>query len=813
MDNELQPIQIKITTSGANESVKSINSVTSALKELQNVAKISTNLMSNFGNTITKNKISNTFNVGNTISQTSESSKKASKNIKHFSTNLAKLGITFWSVNKSAKMLRQAMDESASWVENLNVMEVAFGSMSESAYKFARTTASGLGLNENQMLEYVSLFQQMASAMGQTTETAYMMSTSLTLLGTDIASLYNKDTRVTMEALRSAIAGQVKPVRQFGLDITSYSIDALIEEMGILSGYTSRMMTQAQKQLARTILLIEKSRNSWGDLAKTLNTYSNQQKILQAQFTNLKRAIGDFFVGTGENARIATRILYVLNGVMMAIVETIRAFIPEVKSSGFNEMGESAKDAKDDLEDLNEELNSSLLSFDKFNTLSSGENKGNDYITLALQNKLAKEYSDYMAEWNSRMEKVESTAHKIRDSIMEWLGFVKNVSTYTKLIREETEDTPAIYAEYTEVQFTLKDGITTLGVAKTLLISILSIMTAMKTINVFGNLTKSLNVVNLAKSGEMLTDALNVNKISGGWAILSKSLFPIKSLITSISPMALGIGAAIIAISGSLMYLYKTNEDFRNSVNELLSTLKELFMGIVEPIANAIKDLMPTLKELATNIFGVIGQTLQAIAPILSIIVKLLSDVLKLISPILSAIIKIMSLAITPIIKSISNMINVLVKSLEPLLKIMETLGKIVEWVFNMIRDISKSSFSQFIEKIRSIFNSFETTLRGRGNTLFANGGYPDRGQMFIANENGAELVGNIGGRTAVANNDMITQAIEDAAYNGMIRATTSTNGTNNINLRIDANSNDLSRALAKSMIMEFQRQGYNLKG
>ncbi len=53
----------------------------------------------------------------------------------------------------------------------------------------------------------------------------------------------------------------------------------------------------------------------------------------------------------------------------------------------------------------------------------------------------------------------------------------------------------------------------------------------------------------------------------------------------------------------------------------------------------------------------------------------------------------------------------------------------------------------------------------------FATGGYPDEGQLFIARERGAEMVGSIGGRTAVANNDQIVEAISTAVYNAMMAA------------------------------------------
>ena len=51
----------------------------------------------------------------------------------------------------------------------------------------------------------------------------------------------------------------------------------------------------------------------------------------------------------------------------------------------------------------------------------------------------------------------------------------------------------------------------------------------------------------------------------------------------------------------------------------------------------------------------------------------------------------------------------------------------------------------------------------GKINTVaeYAEGGWPTIGDLFIANEAGPELVGTIGGNTAVANNDDIVQGIQ----------------------------------------------------
>lgn len=58
----------------------------------------------------------------------------------------------------------------------------------------------------------------------------------------------------------------------------------------------------------------------------------------------------------------------------------------------------------------------------------------------------------------------------------------------------------------------------------------------------------------------------------------------------------------------------------------------------------------------------------------------------------------------------------------------------------------------------------------------FADGGFPDMGQLFIARESGPEMVGQIGNRTSVANNDQIVEGIQrgvadaNSAQNDLIR-------------------------------------------
>ena len=47
----------------------------------------------------------------------------------------------------------------------------------------------------------------------------------------------------------------------------------------------------------------------------------------------------------------------------------------------------------------------------------------------------------------------------------------------------------------------------------------------------------------------------------------------------------------------------------------------------------------------------------------------------------------------------------------------------------------------------------------------YATGGFPTTGQMFLAREAGPELVGTIGGRSAVVNNTQIVEAVSRGVY------------------------------------------------
>lgn len=132
--------------------------------------------------------------------------------------------------------------------------------------------------------------------------------------------------------------------------------------------------------------------------------------------------------------------------------------------------------------------------------------------------------------------------------------------------------------------------------------------------------------------------------------------------------------------------------------------------------------------------------------------------------------------------------------------------GSVVSGINGIISTVEKG-LNWVIEKINSL--SFTTpdwlplglggkhfgldipqiTLGRVSMPTFALGGFPDHGEMFIAREQGPELVGRIGNRTAVANNDQIVSGIA-TANEGVINAIIAV--TQQIISAIEENSGDV---------------------
>lgn len=92
----------------------------------------------------------------------------------------------------------------------------------------------------------------------------------------------------------------------------------------------------------------------------------------------------------------------------------------------------------------------------------------------------------------------------------------------------------------------------------------------------------------------------------------------------------------------------------------------------------------------------------------------------------------------------------------------------------DMSKDIEKT-VNDLLKKLSNAFNNFKitgsfNTSTGNLNTAnipgYANGGFPNKADLFFANEDGVpEYIGSMGGKTAVANNTEIIKGVSEGVY------------------------------------------------
>lgn len=296
----------------------------------------------------------------------------------------------------------------------------------------------------------------------------------------------------------------------------------------------------------------------------------------------------------------------------------------------------------------------------------------------------------------------------------------------------------------------------------------------------------------------------------------------IKPLIDAI---AQGLSVILEAVLGFIQsdvlpFLEHVAEKLDEFIGDHAGPMFEALLDLIGAVADLIKAvwdniLVPILTWIFDTLLPGTGKWGEDTADIVFTVLGVITDVVTLVIK-----------AVTWLVNFVTKLVNGDWRGAWNMAKgIFETVGNAIiatgEWIrtkiggaFSDIRDGSigklsglhdsavriwdriKTTFKSAIDWIKGLFDfswsfpkiqlpSFDVTWNdiGLGVSLptigvswayYAKGGFPPDGQLFVAGENGPEMVGTMGGRSAVANNDQIVQGIStgvfEAVYSAMRR-------------------------------------------
>lgn len=228
-----------------------------------------------------------------------------------FMRNMAKLV----SLKAIADYLGNAVAKFNDFYEAANMFGVSMGDMTNEASGFIDKMEQLLGIDPSEAMNAMANIYSMTKSFGLAKEQAYTLSKSLTQLGYDLSSLKNIPISQAFTKIRSAMAGELEPMLQLGVDISQ----ARLQQELLALGFNKQVSTlsQADKATLRYIAILKQTTDAQGDFARTLSSPANMIRILKAQLSGLARDVGSLLYPAMKS----------ILPPLIAAVELIREFV------------------------------------------------------------------------------------------------------------------------------------------------------------------------------------------------------------------------------------------------------------------------------------------------------------------------------------------------------------------------------------------------------------------------------------------------------------------------------------------------------
>lgn len=801
MSTQIDSLSIEIKSSSQNalaeidalvkslEKLKSLQKITNNLGKLADAVKKASNKFE-LGTTATNKFSQATGKAAGTTSKLGSSLKSATSGIKSFIAGAV-------GVSTISELLSNAINEAKDWSGISARFGEGFGAQADEAYAHVQKLSDALLINDQAFMQYAGNFATLAKGFGVVGKNVSAMSIGLTELAYDIYAKSNDFYKFAeaMDAVRSAVVGEVEPIRKAGISIT----EAMLKETAAAYGITQSVesMTEAQKAQLRYKAMVDQAFASGtvGTFAQEINTAEGMLRSLTQQLKGLVQALGGLFIP------ILSAVLPYIQAFVSLITGAINAlamlFGFGIKTptwgSGIGSVTGGVGELDDALTSAGgsaKKLKGLLAGFDELNIIQSNSGGGGGGGVSVGGGDLGMELESL---WSDEMiNSVTTKTQAIVDKITAYLKPLKDAIAaidFTPFIESISRLGDALWGLVSKV------GEGAYWFLCEILIPLAGIYIEERLPEFFDSLSEAVSWA--SEKFSALWDWMKLNKeevieitdkvlwfiaVFEGVSALEKVMPGLKkSFLPFVTKLSVASGALLL-ITGMIESL-EEGVSF-DALNEQISGTALLTGGL------ALK-----FKKVGGGIGLVIGGLSMLVPAVLDWIDKgeATKEVLN---------------AIEIGLLAVGVGLGLLTGSWVPL--VIAGIGAAILWVYEHLEDI-KSCIDQLIAGFESLFGKdysttvtvtqqtvVETIYKSTGTkvtveeaknmaggdplnvlhtndyqekkkndpsnpfgvAMYATGGFPDEGQLFIAREAGAEMVGSMNGRTAVANNDQIVEGI-----------------------------------------------------
>lgn len=216
------------------------------------------------------------------------------------------------------KFLKDAIKIGSDVAEIANVVNVTFGSMSDTIEQFAQSSMKNFGLSELSAKKYASTMGSMLKSSGITGDTMVDMSMDLAKLTADMASFHNLENDEMFGKLMSGMSGMAMPLKQLGINMNIANLEAYALSQGITKSYQA--MTQAEQTMLRYNYIMSVTGDMQGDFSRNAHNWAHQLKILSSQMSTFMSILGQGMIN------VIAPVVRALNVLMAKLIQVAQVF-------------------------------------------------------------------------------------------------------------------------------------------------------------------------------------------------------------------------------------------------------------------------------------------------------------------------------------------------------------------------------------------------------------------------------------------------------------------------------------------------------
>ena len=480
--------------------------------------------------------------------------RKSSRTPKSSGFGLAKFGVSVYMLRRMGRFMGDLVQAGSDYYETLNLWQVAMRGNLDTADQFINKMNKAYGISTKTLMNAQAIFKNMIGSLGQISDaTAYALSEALVQMSADFSSLYNVQLEKAFEKMQAMLAGQVRPIRSAGLDMTETTLFMFYQQLG--GTKTMRQLNRTEKQLLSILAVYNQmgSAGALGDMTKTLNSFANQSRMMVEYWRELKAWSGLLIKDLLEEWQV----LKYINAALITMTEIVKAI---AKSRGLGEenfidgMFESVEATNEAVD----ELQGKLLDFDKFRALEDATAS-----PLAIDEKLLQAITGY----SSKIDQANNKAQKLAETWLEVLGFTRGVDGELEITTENLDK--------------IKNRIKALGIA----------------------------------IGTVLALGVVSWLVKTGISIYTYAIKPLGTLIITIGKFAFSLAkTAITAVVDFIQVLWAMNTIALGSSAKAIYTMTAGFIGLAAAITGAVL-LITNWSDMSTwqKIIGIVGVATTAI--------------------------------------------------------------------------------------------------------------------------------------------------------------------------------------------------------